>query len=85
MIEKEYDLKDGSTLFWLGNQPIHECENVLVLSSGDVKFLKEGKTEKGEKIKKDINNMPKEEFMHEYHWPPNSSSDDLYWKLKRSI
>lgn len=83
MIEQKHELPNGNVFIWLGNQPIHDCHNVLVLSSGDVLFLKTIKHERVEKLSSDIGSLDKHEFFEKYEWPNNSSSDDLYWELRR--
>jgi hypothetical protein len=85
MIEKKWELSNGNILIWLGNQSIHGCSNVLILSSGDVIFLKNEREEVGTQLKTDIEAMDKAAFFIKYHWPNNSSGDDLYWELKRLL
>jgi hypothetical protein len=82
MIEQKWKLSNGNTLIWLGNQPIHGCENVLVLGGGDIVFLKEESRLNGSQVKNDIKALDKAAFFNKYKWPNNSSSDDLYTHLK---
>lgn len=83
MIEQRYELPNGNMFIWLGNQPIHDCENVLILSGGDMLFLKRSREEKGERIKEDIKKLEKDEFLDKYGWPHNESGNGLYLELKR--
>lgn len=69
----------------VGNQQIHDCENVLILSGGDVVFLKNERREDGTQIKKDIETQSKSAFFKKYNWPNNSSGDDLYNELKSCL
>ncbi len=82
MIEQKYELPNGNILIWLGNQPIHGCANLLILSGGDVLFLRTHRQETGVKIRNDIMTLTKEEFLKAYDWPNNSSGDDLYWEIR---
>jgi len=82
MIELQHDLGNGNILIWLGNQPIKKCEHILVLRGGDVKLLRAEETISGEKLTADLRNLDKSEFLKKYHWPNNSSGDDLYRVLK---
>lgn len=83
MIEQKYELPNGNIFIWLGNQPIHGCENVLILSGGDVLFLRRSREEKSERIKEDIKELEKVEFLDKYGWPLNESGNGLYLELKR--
>lgn len=82
MIQQKWELPNGNTLIWLGNQPIHDCENVLILASGDVIFLRTHRREDGARISNDIANLTKDDFLNAYGWPNNSSGSDLYWELR---
>ena len=82
MIEQKYKLPNGNILIWFGNQPIHNCENVLVLSNGDVLFLQTVRQESSEDIKNDITKLNDTKFLNKYGWPSNSSGHDLYYELK---
>lgn len=84
MIVHKYKLPNGNTLIWLGNQPIYECENVLVLAGGDVLFLKPLKTFRVRDIQSDIEQLSHQEFFEKYDWPDNSSGNDLYWELQKA-
>ena len=46
MIQQKYRLSNGDLLVWLGNQPIHGCEDVFLLAGGDVLFLERAKVPK---------------------------------------
>ena len=81
MIQQKYKLPNGSTFIWLGDQLIHGCENVLILSSGDILFLKTHRRENGAKIRSDMKTLTKENFISSYEWPNNSSSSDLYLEI----
>lgn len=82
MIEQKWELSNGNLFIWLSNQPIHKCENVLILSGGDIVFLKSERKEDGTLIKNDIYTLSKVEFFKKYGWPNNSSGNDLYIELK---
>ena len=82
MIEQQWELSNGNRLIWLGDQPIHDCENVLLLTGGDVIFLKNEKRISGTKIKTDIKKLNKAAFFNKYKWPNSSSANDLYKELK---
>ena len=82
MIEQQHDLSNGNILIWLGNQPIKNCEHILVLRGGDVKLLQTVETISSERLATDIRNLDKAGFLKKYHFPNNSSGDDLYWVLK---
>lgn len=82
MIEQKYELPNGNIFIWLGNQPIHGCENVLILSSGDVLFLKTMRREQSEKLRWDIAIMDRKEFLREHKWPNNESGNGLYLELQ---
>jgi len=82
MIEQKHELPNGNVFIWLGNQPIHDCEHVLILAGGDVLFLKTIKRDHVEKLRSDIRSLDKQEFFDEYQWQNNSSCDDLYWELR---
>ncbi|RJO63120.1 MAG: hypothetical protein C4542_00700 [Dehalococcoidia bacterium] len=69
---------------WLGNQPIHGCENVLILSGGDLLFLKTDRKENGTEIRKDVETLSKAAFFKKYQWPDNESGEGLYRELKNS-
>lgn len=84
MIEQKHKLPNGNTFIWLGNQPIHGCENVLVLAGGDVLFLQTHQRLVAEKLKEDIQNLNQAEFLQQYGWPNNSSGKDLYWELREA-
>ena len=83
MIEHKYKLPNGNTLIYLGNQPIYECENVLVLAGGDILFLKPVRTLRIGDIQNDIVRLSHYEFFEKYTWPNNSSGNDLYWELRK--
>lgn len=83
MIEQKHGLPNGNMFIWLGNQPIHDCEHVLLLAGGDVLFLKTIKRYGAEQLKSDIDSLAKEEFFKEYSWQNNSSTDDLYSELRK--
>lgn len=83
MIEQKYELPNGNVFIWLGNQPIHDCENVLILYGGDVLFLKATRKERSETIREEIERLEKGEFLDKYGWPHNESGNGLYWELKR--
>lgn len=82
MIEQKYKLPNGNIFIWLGNQPIHGCEDVLILYGGDVLFLKTIRKESSESIRKDIEKLEKSAFLDKYEWPHNESGNGLYWELK---
>ena len=84
MIVHKYKLPNGNTLIWLGNQPIYECENVLVLAGGDVLFLKPVKTFRVRDIQRDIEQLSRQEFFEKYDWPDGGSGSDLYWELQKA-
>ncbi len=84
MIVEKYKLPNKNTLVWLGNQPIYECENVLILAGGDILFLKPVKSYRVTDIQKDIEQLSREEFFKKYEWPDNSSGNDLYWELRKT-
>ena len=54
MIAHKIKLPNGNMLIWLGNQPIYECENVLILAGGDVMFLKPARTLEVTELKQDL-------------------------------
>ena len=83
MIEQKYKLPNGNIFIWLGNQPIYDCENVLILSGGDVLFLKRVRKERSEIIREDMNKLEKDEFLDKHEWPHNESGNGLYSELKR--
>lgn len=83
MIEQKYELPNGNVFIWLGNQPIHGCENVLILTGGDVLFLKTHRKGNNQTIRHDINKLDKGEFLDKYGWPDNESGNGLYLELKR--
>lgn len=85
MIEQKWDLSNGNTLIYLGNQPIHSCTKVLILSGGNIVFLKDEKTEVGEQVKRDIKILDKTAFLTKYDWPNNSSGNDLYLEYKERL
>ena len=85
MIVNKHKLPNGNTLIWLGNQPIYECENVLILAGGDVSFLKPVRTLEVGELKKDLEQLDQQEFLKKYGWPNNSSASDLYWELHKII
>ena len=82
MIEQKYELPNGNIFIWLGNQTIHECENILILSSGDILFLKSIKRESSAQIREDITKLGKSEFLDKYGWPNNESGNGLYMELR---
>lgn len=82
MIQQKWELPNGNTLIWFGNQLIHGCEHVLILSGGDVLFLRTQRGEDGVRIRNDISTLTKDAFMRAYGWPNNSSGDDLYWEIR---
>jgi hypothetical protein len=82
MIEQKYKLPNGNTLIWLGNQPIHGCQNVLILAGGDVQFLKAAEVLKAADVQQEIEHLDRREFFEKYGWPNNSSGNDLYGELK---
>jgi len=82
MIEQRCELPNGNVFIWLGNQPIHDCENLLILSGGDVLFLRTHRREDGAQIRNDIQTLSKNEFMRTYDWPDNSSGNDLYREIR---
>jgi len=84
MIEQKHELPNGNTFIWLGNQPIHGCENVLLLAGGDILFLKTHRKVDGIKIRNDIKTLDKTSFLNAYGWPDNSSGNDLYLEIKKS-
>ena len=54
----------------------------LILSGGDVLFLRTHRREDGLRIRDDIGALTKDAFMTSYGWPNNSSGDDLYWEIR---
>ena len=83
MIEQKYELPNGNMSIWLGNQSIHECDNVLILAGGDVLFLKTVERSGSEKIRADIRRLNKADFLNEYGWPNNESGNGLFLELQR--
>jgi len=83
MIEQKHELPNGNIFIWLGNQPIHGCENVLILSGGDILFLKTHRRENSQTIRHDINKLDKGKFLDKYRWPDNESGNELYLELRR--
>ena len=79
----KYKMPNGNTLIWLGNQPIYECENVLILAGGDVVFLKPVRTLEAGELKRDLEQKDQQEFLKKYGWPNNSSANDLYQELRK--
>lgn len=84
MIAYKYKLPNGNTLIWLGNQPIYECANVLVLAGGDVLFVKPVKKLEVKKLQEDMKQLSQRQFFEKYGWPSNSSGTDLYWELQKT-
>ena len=86
MIENKFKLPNKNTLIWLGNQPIHGCENVLVLAGGDVLFLKPLKTYSVSviDIQKDLMKLSRQKLFQKYNWPNNSSGNDLCDELSKT-
>ena len=84
MIAHRYKLPNGNTLIWLGNQPIYECENVLILAGGDVLFLKPVKKLYVKELQQDMEKLSQQEFLEKYGWPNNSSGTDLFWELQKA-
>ena len=84
MIVHKYKLPNRNTLIWLGNQPIYECENVLVLAGGEVVFLKPVKSFSIRDIQRDMEQLGRQEFFKKYEWPDDSSGNDLYDELSKS-
>ena len=82
MIQQKNVLPNGNIIIWLGNQPIHDCEHIVILSGGDVLFLKTERREDGARIRSDINTLDKDTFMKTYDWPNNSSGNDLYSEIR---
>jgi len=78
----KWEISNGNILIWLGNQPIHGCKDVLILSGGNVVFLKPEKEEIATKLKNDIETLDKVTFLNLYGWPNNSSGNELYAELK---
>ena len=85
MIVNKHKLPNGNTLVWLDDQPIYECENVLILAGGDVLFLKPVKTLETRELKQDLERLDQQEFFNKYGWPNNSSASDLYWELRKTV
>jgi len=83
MIEHKYKLPNGNTLIWLGNQPIYECENVLILAGGDVLFLKPDRRLEVKKLQQDMRQLDRQGFFDKYGWPNNSSGNDLFSELQK--
>lgn len=84
MLVHKYKLPNGNTLIWLGNQPIYECENVLILAGGDVLFLKPVRTLQVKQLQQDMEHLGQQEFLERYGWPNNSSGNDLFWELQKA-
>lgn len=84
MIVHKFKLPNKNTLIWLGNQPIYECENVLILAGGDVLFLKPVKTFRVRDIQRDIEQLSRQEFFEKYDWPDGGSGSDLYDELSKA-
>jgi hypothetical protein len=82
MIQQKHPLSNGDMLVWLGNQPIQGCEDVLLLASGDVLFLKPVAVLKASDVRQDVGVLDRRQFIEKYRWPDNSSADDLYAELK---
>ena len=82
MIVNKFKLPNNNTLIWLGNQPIYECENILILAGREVLFLKTIKEFNIADIQKDMEQLGHDKFFKKYGWPHNSSGHDLYWELK---
>jgi hypothetical protein len=84
MIVNKFKLPNKNTFIWLGNQPIFGCENVLILSGGNVHFLKPVQTYKIIEIQGDIEQLSRRDFFIKYQWPDNSSGNDLYDELSKT-
>jgi len=82
MIASRFKLPNGNTLIWFGNQPIYDCENVLILAGKEVLFLKTVKQVSIGDIRQDMETLGRARFLKEYGWPQNSSGYDLYRELK---
>lgn len=84
MTVHKYKLPNGNTLIWLGNQQIYECENVLILTGGDVLFLQPVRSFRVTDLQRDIEQLNRQEFFERYEWPDNSSGNDLYDELSKT-
>ncbi len=83
MIEHKDRLSNGNTLIWLGHQPIHECEDVLILAGGDVLFLKPVKRFEVKKLQQDMRVLGRQGFFEKYDWPNNLSGNSLFLELQK--
>jgi hypothetical protein len=62
VIVNRFKLPNGNTLIWLGNQPIHDCENILILAGKEVLFLKTVKQVSISDIRKDMAALGRTKF-----------------------
>jgi len=83
MIEDKYKLPNGNTLICLGDQPISECENVLILAGGDVLFLKPVKRLEVKKLQQDMRVLGRQGFFEKYGWPNDLSGNGLFLELQK--
>ena len=75
MIANKYKLPNGNTLIWFGNQPIYDCENVLILAGKEVLFLKTVKEFSLSDIHRDMEKLGHDKFFKEYDWPHRERQD----------
>jgi len=83
MIEARHPLSNDNILIWLGNQPIDECEHILLLAGGDVLFLKTVKTLPSDELRAHLRALREADFIKKHGWPNNSSGKELYRELKK--
>jgi hypothetical protein len=88
MTLQKYSLPNGNTILWLGKGGVwgssDGLDNVMILTGGDVLFLKTIKTIslRDEEIREDLQKLSYEEFIKKYEVPDKY---EVWDELKRGI
>jgi hypothetical protein len=88
MTLQKYSLPNGNTILWLGKGGVwgssDDLDNVMILTGGDVLFLKTIKTIslRDEEIREDLQKLSYEEFIKKYEVPDKY---EVWDELKRGI